>query len=87
MEQDFHYRVQKTQLPAPNLIQINTVKAIPTDLLCYILMLSSHLRAGLQSGLLRSDFPANDLSPYVPHALFITSNLFLNWYELLVIYK
>jgi hypothetical protein len=39
-----------------------------------ILMSSSHLRLGLSSGLLRSDFPTETLyapllSPYVPHVL------------------
>ena len=87
MERDFHYHVQKSQLPVSKLSQINPVKAIPTDLLCHILMLSSHLRDGLQRALIRSDFPAHDLTPYVPHVLLITSNLFLNWYQLLVIYK
>jgi hypothetical protein len=78
MERDFHYHVQKSQLPVPKLSQINPVNANPTDLLCRNLMLSSHLRASLQRGLLHSDFPAKDLSPYVSHALIITSNLFLN---------
>ena len=66
-----HYRTHKRPPPVSVLGQPNPVH-IPTSLR-FILMLSTHLRLGLPSGLLPSGFPTKTLytpspRPYAPHA-------------------
>ena len=64
-----HYRTHKRPPPVSSLGQPNPVH-IPTS---HILILSTHLRLGLPSGLLPSGFPTKTLytpspRPYAPHA-------------------
>ena len=59
-----HYRIHKCPPPAPILIQINPVHAPHPTSWRSILILSSHLRLGLQSGLLPSGFSTKTL--YTP---------------------
>ena len=58
-----HNRIHKSPSPVHILSQIKPVHA-PSPSLRVILILSSHLRLGLPSGLLRSGFPINIL--YAP---------------------
>jgi hypothetical protein len=82
-----HHRIHKSPPPVPIVIQIDPVHAPHPTSRRSILILSSHLRLGLPSGLLPSGFPtkvlyAPLLSPYVPHVLpisfFLTSSP--EWY-------
>ena len=59
-----HYRVYKSPPPDPFLSNINPVHAPHPTSWRSILILSSHLRLGLPSGLLPSDFPTKTL--YTP---------------------
>jgi hypothetical protein len=75
-----YYRVHKSTPPVPILSQINPIHTIPSHLSKTHLVLSAHLRLGLPSGLLYSDFPTNNLyaflfSPLVLYALPISSSL------------
>jgi hypothetical protein len=77
-----HYRVHKSPPLVPNPSQIDKVPTIPSHpiYLRSILILSTHLRLGLPSGLFPSGFPSNILyafasSLFVPHALPISSSL------------
>jgi hypothetical protein len=80
-----HYRVHKSPPLAPILSHINPVHTIPPYpiALTSILLLSTHLRLDLPSGLLPSGFPTNILNaflfvPFVPHAL--SSSYSLTWW-------
>ena len=59
-----HYRVCESPPPVPILSQLNPVHAPPPTSWWPILILSSHLRLGLQSGLFPSGFPTKTL--YTP---------------------
>jgi hypothetical protein len=59
-----HYRVHKSPPLVPNLSQIDPVHAI-SSYLRYILILSTHLRLDLYSGLFPSDFPTNNLYAFL----------------------
>jgi hypothetical protein len=77
-----HYRIHNSTPPVPILSQIDPVHASVRTSGRSILILSSHLRLGLPSGLLPSVFPteilyAPVLVPYVLHALPIS--VFLIW--------
>ena len=60
----FHYRVYKCRPPVLILSQIKPVRVPHPTSWTYILILSSHLSLGLQSGLFPSRFPTNTL--YTP---------------------
>jgi hypothetical protein len=53
-----HYRIHKCQPPIPILSQLNSVHTPTSTFWRSILILSSHLRLGLTSGLFPSGFPA-----------------------------
>jgi hypothetical protein len=59
-----HYRIHKSHPPVPILNQINSVHTIPSYLR-YILILSTHLRLGLHSGLSPTGFPTNILHAFL----------------------
>jgi hypothetical protein len=74
------YRLHKSSPMVPLLNPINLVHTTPSYLSKYILILSSHLRPGVPSGLSPSGFPTNILyaflfSPFVLHAPSISSSL------------
>ena len=56
-----HYRTHKRPPPVPILGQPNPVHIPKSHLLEYILILSTHLRLGLPSGLFPSGFPTKTL--------------------------
>ena len=66
-----YYRIHKCQSPVPSLSQINPVHTPHPTSWRFVLILSSHLRLGLPSGLFPSGFPTKtlytSLSPYVLH--------------------
>ena len=77
-----HYRIHKCPPPVPVLSQINPVRAPHPTSWGSILILSSHLRAGLPSGLFPSGFPIKTLytlllSPYMLHSR--PNSFFLIW--------
>jgi hypothetical protein len=70
-----HYRAHKSLPPVPTLSQINPIHTIPSYLRS-ILILFTHIRLGLPSGLFLSGLTTNILypffsSPFVLHALSI----------------
>jgi len=56
-----HYRSHKCLPPVPILSQLDPIHTPTSHFLKFQLMLSSHLRLGLASGLLPSGFPAETL--------------------------
>jgi len=56
-----HYRIHKCQPPVHVLSQINLVHASHSTYWRFILMLSSHLRLGLPTGLFPSSFPTKTM--------------------------
>ena len=67
-----HYRTHKRPPPVPILGQLNPLHIPTSHLLESVLILSTHLRLGLPSGLFPSGFPTNTLytpspHPYAPH--------------------
>jgi hypothetical protein len=61
----FQYRVHKSTLLVPILSHINPIHTIPSYLAMIHLILSTHLRLGLPSGLFPSGFPTNMLCVFV----------------------
>ena len=59
-----HYRIHKCPPPVPNLSQLDTVHTPTSNFLKIYLILSSHLRLGLPSGLFPLGFPTKTL--YTP---------------------
>jgi hypothetical protein len=83
--QKVHYRIHKSPSSVPVLGQINPLHTIPSSLHpSSILILSTHLHLGLSSGFFSSGFPNNVLhaliSPFVLHALPISSSLTWSFY-------
>jgi hypothetical protein len=64
-EPKVHYRIHKSQPLVPNLSQLHPVHTFQPYFLRYILILSSHLRLGLPSGLFLSHFPTEVLYTFL----------------------
>jgi hypothetical protein len=60
-----HHRVNKSLPLLPILSQINSIHTIPSYLSKIILILFTHLRLGLPSGLFPSGFPTNILYTFL----------------------
>ena len=63
---NFHYRTHKCPPPVPILSQLHPVPTTPPTSCRSILILSSHLRLGLPSGLFPSGFPTRTLCTPLP---------------------
>jgi hypothetical protein len=62
---EVHYRVHKSSPLVPILSQIDPIHTIPSYLSKIHLILSTHLRLGLPSGLVPSGFPTNILYAFL----------------------
>ena len=65
-----YYRIHKCQSPVPSLSQINPVHTPHPTSWRFVLILSSHLRLGLPSGLFPSGFPTITLYTPLPHTCY-----------------
>ena len=82
-----HYRTHKRLPPVSILGQHNPVHIPTSHLLQIILILSTHLRLGLPSGLFPSGFPIKTLYATCPAHLTSLSSLISDTYEIQIMYR
>jgi hypothetical protein len=75
-----HYRVHKSPPLVPILRQIDPVHSI-SSYLRYILILFTHLRLVLPSGLFPSGFPINILYVFLPHSSYMPCQSHPHWLD------
>jgi hypothetical protein len=82
-----HYRVHKSPLLVPILSQIDPVHTTPSYPSKSILILSTHLRLDLPSGLFSSGFPINILYAFLfPHSYYMPYPSHPSWLIILILF-